>query len=121
MQTDNQTLDETVSEEIVSTRSVIDLRKRIGLSVREFSRFLGFGEQTAARYERGSVPDTLHSNTIRLASDADGARLLLALNRRQMREESIRLVEDYIAELKMKGKQPNLIYSHIASATSGED
>lgn len=100
---------EAESTEIVSAKYVIDLRKRIGLSVRELSRFLGFGEQTAARYERGSVPDTLHSNTIRLASDADGARLLLALNRRQMREESVRRVEEYIAELKTKDKQPNLI------------
>lgn len=100
---------EAESTEIVSAKYVIDLRKRIGLSVREFSRFLGFGEQTAARYERGSVPDTLHSNTIRLASDADGARLLLALNRRQMREESVRRVEEYIAELKTKDKQSNLI------------
>lgn len=100
---------EAESTEIVSAKYVIDLRKRIGLSVREFSRFLGFGEQTAARYERGSVPDTLHSNTIRLASDADGARLLLALNRRQMREESVRRIEEYIAELKTKNKHPNLI------------
>lgn len=34
-----------------------NLQNGADLSLREFSRFLGFGEQTAARYEKGALPN----------------------------------------------------------------
>lgn len=53
------------------------LRKQYGLSLRDFSKFLGFGEQTIARYETGSIPDKVHNQTLKTASTPEGARLLL--------------------------------------------
>lgn len=46
----------------------------MGSSSAEFSLFLGFGEQTVAKYEAGTLPDELHSNTMRMASTKEGAR-----------------------------------------------
>ena len=45
----------------------------MGSSSAEFSLFLGFGEQTVAKYEAGTLPDELHSNTMRMASTKEGA------------------------------------------------
>ena len=44
---------------MLSTQQIKDVRTRYGMSLREFSRFLGFGEQTYASYENGSLPDEL--------------------------------------------------------------
>ena len=52
----------------------------MGSSSAEFSLFLGFGEQTVAKYEAGTLPDELHSNTMRMASAKEGAEMLFSLN-----------------------------------------
>ena len=52
----------------------------MGSSSAEFSLFLGFGEQTVAKYEAGTLPDELHSNTMRMASTKEGAEMLFSLN-----------------------------------------
>ena len=44
------------SHDLVSAKEISALREDMGLSLREFSRFLGFGEQTAVRYEKGALP-----------------------------------------------------------------
>jgi len=51
----------------------------MGSSSAEFSLFLGFGEQTVAKYEAGTLPDELHSNTMRMASTKEGAAGLFGL------------------------------------------
>lgn len=91
---------------LVTKADVADLRRRTGLSVREFSRYLGFGEQTAARYEMGSIPDMLHSNIMRMASSADGAQVLLDLNSCNMSDSSVRRIESYIYRLE-RGLEPS--------------
>lgn len=83
---------------LMTKDEICTLRKRLGLSLREFSRFLGFGEQTATKYEKGSIPDLLHSNTMRIAESPVGAKMLLDLNRTTMSDESIKRVQDYIKQ-----------------------
>lgn len=80
---------------IVSADEIARLRKEYGLSVREFGRFLGFGEQTIQKYESGTLPDTVHSNTIRMAETAEGASMLLSLNRATLRDDSIAKIERF--------------------------
>lgn len=65
---------------IITSEEIRAIRKTLGLSLREFSLFLGFGEQTVAKYETGTLPDELHSNTMRMASTKEGAEMLLSLN-----------------------------------------
>lgn len=87
------------SHDLVSAKEISALREGMGLSLREFSRFLGFGEQTAARYEKGALPDLLHSNTVKMASNPDGAALLLELNGAALSDDSRNKVKAYIRRL----------------------
>ncbi len=89
---------------LVSKAEVCELRACLGLSLREFSYFLGFGEQTAAKYEKGSIPDLLHSNTMRMASTPQGAEALLALNGTNITPHSAACVRNYIQRLSEGGK-----------------
>ncbi len=72
------------------------LRDSYGLSLREFSRFLGFGEQTAYRYEHGDIPDQSHNTTMLSAKTIEGARLLLAQNRGRLGDRSIARIEQCV-------------------------
>lgn len=81
---------------IMSPGEIKSLRDSYGLSLREFSRFLGFGEQTAYRYERGDLPDQAHANTLRSAETIDGARFLLSQSRSRLTKKSVGLVEHRI-------------------------
>lgn len=81
---------------IMLPADITRLREGYGLSLREFSRFLGFGEQTVARYERGALPDEAHAYALRQAQTAEGARSLLDANRGKVSKESARKVEQFI-------------------------
>lgn len=78
---------------IPSPEEIRKLREFYGLSLREFSRFLGFGEQTIYRYERGDLPDPTHSLVLEQAQTSQGARQLLAKNRQRLNERSIESIE----------------------------
>lgn len=84
---------------LMTKEEICELRRRMKLSLREFSKFLGFGEQTAARYEKGAIPDLLHSNTMKMAATPAGAKMLLDLNGAELRGESAALVADYIDKM----------------------
>ena len=84
------------SHGVMSPDEIKDLRTSYGLSLREFSKFLGFGEQTAYRYERGDLPDQTHSHTLRSATTTNGARLLLSQNRTKLSDRSITRIEQRI-------------------------
>ena len=74
---------------IMTPGAIKDLRLSYGLSLREFSKFLGFGEQTEYRYEHGDLPDQSHSVTIKSALSYDGAKYLLAQNGGKLTDKSV--------------------------------
>lgn len=78
---------------ILSPEEVKTLRHSYGLSLREFSKFLGFGEQTTYRYEHGDIPDQPHNTTMLSARTIEGARLLLAQNRGRLSARSLARIE----------------------------
>ena len=80
---------------MLSTQQIKDVRARYGMSLREFSRFLGFGEQTYASYENGSLPDELHDRMIKLASTPEGARLLIPLAEHAISAKSLQLARAF--------------------------
>ena len=84
---------------IVTPDELRALRAAYGLSTREFSRFLGFGEQTEHRYETGSIPERAHNNAIRQAMTASGASALLASNEDRISPKSVTAVRAYINTL----------------------
>lgn len=73
-----------------------EIRNRIGLSLREFSRLLDFGEQTIARYESGSIQDSLHDNTIRLAMTPEGVQRLFIQNKKGLSDRTKKKIVKYL-------------------------
>ena len=81
---------------IPSPEEIKSLRESYGLSLREFSKFLGFGEQTVYRYEHGDIPDLLHSATLHAAAMSDGARRLLEQNKKRLSKRSVAAIEKHM-------------------------
>lgn len=84
---------------ILSPGEIKALRHTYGLSLREFSKFLGFGEQTTYRYEHGDLPDQAHNTTMLSAKTPDGAQLLLSQNRLRLNNKSVDKIERHIQAL----------------------
>ena len=84
---------------LMSPAEIRDLRSSYGLSLREFSMFLGFGSQTVYRYEHGDLPDQAHSNALRSAQTAGGGRLLLGQNGSRLSSKSISRIEEHLRSM----------------------
>ena len=84
------------AHDLVAPDEVRELRNSYGLSLREFSKFLGFGEQTIARYEAGAIPDDSHNTMLKLASTAEGAASLLSVRESQLSERTASAVRRFI-------------------------
>ena len=84
---------------ILSPTEIKKVRNFYDLSLREFSKFLGFGEQTVYRYEHGDIPDQSHNTALLSAKTAEGARLLLAQNRSNLNDKSICKIEKRIQNM----------------------
>lgn len=82
---------------LLSPEEIGVIRGRYGLSLRDFSRFLGFGEQTVARYESGALQDEAHDGMMRLVASPEVAALLLGIRRDQLPERTVESVEGFIA------------------------
>ena len=83
---------------LMAPDEVKELRNSYGLSLREFSKFLGFGEQTIARYEAGAIPDDSHNTMLKLASTAEGAASLLSVRESQLSERTASAVHQFIED-----------------------
>ena len=81
---------------LMAPDEVKELRNSYGLSLREFSKFLGFGEQTVARYESGAIPDDSHNTMLKLASTAEGAASLLSVRGSQLSGRTASAVRRFI-------------------------
>ena len=81
---------------LMAPDEVRELRSSYGLSLREFSKFLGFGEQTIARYETGAIPDDSHNTMLKLASTAEGAASLLLVRESQLSERTASAIRRFV-------------------------
>lgn len=105
---------------IMSPEGISNLRKSYGLSLREFSRFLGFGEQTIYRYEHGDIPDQLHSSALAAAQTATGARHLLEQNGQNLAARSVAAIERHIDELDGLEEKPTTIETELLERTAAK-
>lgn len=83
--------------DILTVDCLKELRVSYGLSLRDFSKFLGFGEQTYARYERGSLPNSTHNQILKTAMTPSGAKQLLSANGAKLSEKAIASVWHFIS------------------------
>jgi len=51
---------------LLTSKEIIHIREKYGLSQTSFSKILGFGLKTITRYENGSIQDEAHDNLLRL-------------------------------------------------------
>ncbi|GAA0864758.1 type II TA system antitoxin MqsA family protein [Paraclostridium tenue] len=51
---------------IISPKEIINFREKYSISQRELVAILDWGKMTINRYERGSLPNQIHSNTLEL-------------------------------------------------------
>lgn len=103
---------------IMSPEEISALRKSYGLSLREFSRFLGFGEQTIYRYEHGDIPDQLHSSTLAAARTAAGAQHLLEQNGQNLSDRSVNAIESHISEMAGHEKELPAVQEELLERTA---
>ena len=103
--------------DIMSPAGIKSLRQSYGLSMREFSKFLGFGEQTTYRYERGDIPDQAHNNTLQSARTAAGARLLLSQNGSRLLPRSVKSIRQHLIALEYNSDEE----SHAATALEARE
>ncbi len=59
---------------ILTAEEIVAARKRMGMSQREFAEYLGVGEASVKRWEKGVLLDKSSSDLIRLKTDLDAAR-----------------------------------------------
>lgn len=56
---------------ILFPQEIEDIRNQFGLSRRKMSQVLGWGENTYANYEKGTIPDESHNNLLSLMKQPD--------------------------------------------------
>src|SRR5690554_5061003 len=66
-----------IQKGLLTSKEIKEIRSKYGISQTTFSKILGFGEKTIARYETGSIQDKSQDNLMRLAS-FEGNYLYLA-------------------------------------------
>ena len=81
------------------------LRSKYGLGQKAFSRLLGWGEITLARYEQGSLQSASHDQMLRLAEDPAFVRRLLAKNAARLTTAQLEQLNNRLAQLSVGQEQ----------------
>lgn len=115
---------------LLTSQEIVQLRKRYGLTQKEFALLLGWGEITVTRYETKQIQDETHDNLMKVARDnALEARNLLVRNRASFEsaryEEILEVINNevertsvvYFAKQKIKAR--HIAYQGNKEATGG--
>jgi putative zinc finger/helix-turn-helix YgiT family protein len=68
-------------KKLIQPEEIIEIRKKYELTQKDYSKILGFGEITITRYENGSIPTNVQSQTIQLSKNPMTMKMLLEMNR----------------------------------------
>jgi putative zinc finger/helix-turn-helix YgiT family protein len=71
---------------ILSPNQIKELREKYGLSQRALAEFLGWGEVTIHRYEKGSLPDEVHNELLSLLSTPENMLKIYEQKEKQLSE-----------------------------------
>jgi putative zinc finger/helix-turn-helix YgiT family protein len=83
-------------EGLISTDSIRNIRKTIGLNQRDFARLLGLGEITVARYESGFIPSKANSLRMQHLSTLDQVKSYYQDTKSEISERGQAKIESYI-------------------------
>ncbi len=88
------------TQNLLTSKEIINIRKKYGLSQSALSRILGFGIKTITRYENGSIQDSTHDNLLRLIKNEPNFFLLWKLNMDKLKEnENIKITKKTYQEI----------------------
>lgn len=62
---------------LLTSEEIKDIRKKLGMTQKEFANYLGFGEKTITRYELGQIQEVANDNLMRLALSTDTMHMVL--------------------------------------------
>lgn len=101
---DDQTLNDAYAiyrsrHGLLQPQEIRGIRSMYGLGQKAFSRLLGWGEVTLARYETGSIQSASHDQMLRLAQQPENVQLLLERNGDRLTQEQRRTVEKRLGAL----------------------
>ncbi|KAF0220523.1 MAG: XRE family transcriptional [Geobacteraceae bacterium] len=92
---------------LLSPEQIRVIREKYGLSQRNFSRFLGWGDITVHRYEAGALPDAAYNVMLVLIDDPLNALKVFMLNRNNLAPGVAEKLKKRIQELIRKdGRGP---------------
>jgi putative zinc finger/helix-turn-helix YgiT family protein len=81
---------------LLTSKDIKDIRSKYGISQTTYSKILGFGEKTIARYETGSVQDKSQDNLMRLSSLEENYLYLTKHNYGSLNPSEKKKIEDYL-------------------------
>ena len=80
----------------LSPSEIKSIRQKIGISQATFSRLLGFGEKTIARYENGAPQDAAHNLLIKFMQERRNVQTALQLNKSLLKPREITQINAYL-------------------------
>lgn len=115
---------------LLTSQDIVQLRKKFGLTQKEFALLLGWGEITITRYETKQIQNETHDSILRsISNNALEARKLLERNKENFEDtryfEILKVIDDeidrtsivYLAQQKIEAKQ--IRYKDNVEATGG--
>lgn len=81
---------------LLTVEEIVNIRKNLGLTQRDFSRLLGFGEITISRYELGSLPSKNNAYAIQKIQDNKYLKDKYEQNHHLMSAEGQNEIETYL-------------------------
>jgi putative zinc finger/helix-turn-helix YgiT family protein len=96
---------------LLTSKEIISIREKYGLSQATFSKVLGFGIKTITRYENGAIQDNTHDNLLRLASVESNFFALWLLNKESLLQSEnnkimAKLLKREVPDIKYEYKEP---------------
>lgn len=110
---------------LLTSKEIINIREKYGLSQATFSKIMGFGLKTITRYENGSIQDNTHDNLLRLVNIEDNFFALWLLNRDNLSQLentkiSSKLLLREVPSIKYEYKEPcSMIYTTTIGGNGG--
>lgn len=89
---------------LLTNSDIKKIRKKYGLTQREYAMVLGVGEVTVHRFEKGSIQTDAVDSMMRLSKDPDNMYFLLLKNRKNIGKELYKSLEKRIKELQILKK-----------------
>ena len=86
---------------LLTNEEIKKIRKKYGLTQKEYARVLGVGEITIHRFEKGAIQTEAVDSIMRLSNDVDNMYFLLLQNRKNISESLFNTLLVKIKELQM--------------------